>query len=29
MVLSRDVEQTRLSFPVRPLEGVKVNLLFL
>jgi len=29
MVLSRDVEQTRLSFPVRPLEGVKFDLGFL
>jgi len=29
MVLSRDVEQTRLSFPVKPPEGVKVNLSFL
>jgi len=29
MVFSRDVERTRLSCPVRPLEGVKVDLGFL
>jgi len=29
MVLSRDVERIRLSFPVRLLEGVKVKLPFL
>jgi len=28
MVFSRDVERTRLSFSVGPLEGVKVNLAF-
>jgi len=27
-VLSRDVERTRLSCPVRPLEGLKVGLGF-
>jgi len=29
MVLSRNVERARLSFPVRPLDGFKVNLAFL
>jgi len=29
MLLSRDVALTRLSFPVRPLEGVKVDVSFL